>query len=148
MIRFQRQPEFERPLQSARKKAVECFALAQKYLRGHPDQPVADLDGGKLDKIIPCVENLRLSRFRGFLHHSQPAYRGTLLRDRPVCRSLTREKRNMYRTTNVLQVAVAVTLLGSVAIAQNQQKAPPPPMTFFVTSTPVGNGANLGGLAG
>jgi hypothetical protein len=55
---------------------------------------------------------------------------------------------NMHRTTNVLQVAVAVTLLGSVAIAQNQQKAPPPPMTFFVTSTPVGNGANLGGLAG
>jgi hypothetical protein len=27
-------------------------------------------------------------------------------------------------------------------------QAPPPPMTFFVTSTPIGKGGNLGGLAG
>src|SRR5262245_7460067 len=32
--------------------------------------------------------------------------------------------------------------------APPQQKQPPAPMTFFVTSTGVGNGANLGGLAG
>ena len=27
-------------------------------------------------------------------------------------------------------------------------QAPPPPMSFFVTSTPIGKGGNLGGLAG
>src|SRR6187455_3519221 len=32
--------------------------------------------------------------------------------------------------------------------AQAQQKQPPPPMTFFITSVGVGDGANLGGLAG
>lgn len=32
--------------------------------------------------------------------------------------------------------------------AAGQQKQPPAPMTFFVTSVGVGNGANLGGLAG
>jgi len=37
-----------------------------------------------------------------------------------------------------------VTLFGQAA----QQKQPPAPMTFFVTSVGVGNGANLGGLAG
>ena len=37
----------------------------------------------------------------------------------------------------------ALTLFG-----QQQQKQPPAPMTFFVTSTGAGNGANLGGLAG
>ncbi|HTR38083.1 MAG TPA: hypothetical protein VMH80_19375 [Bryobacteraceae bacterium] len=31
---------------------------------------------------------------------------------------------------------------------QGQQKGPPPPMSFFVTSTGVGKGANLGGLSG
>ena len=31
---------------------------------------------------------------------------------------------------------------------QGQAKQPPQPMSFFVTSTGVGNGANLGGLAG
>jgi hypothetical protein len=39
--------------------------------------------------------------------------------------------------------------LSAVAIfAQAQQKQPPAPMTFFVTSVGLGNGANLGGLAG
>ena len=39
--------------------------------------------------------------------------------------------------------------LGAVALfAQAQQKQAPAPMTFFITSTGVGNGANLGGLAG
>ena len=37
-----------------------------------------------------------------------------------------------------------VTLFGQAA----QQKQPPAPMTFFVTSVGGGNGANLGGLAG
>src|SRR6187455_1653448 len=32
--------------------------------------------------------------------------------------------------------------------AQAQQKQPPPPMTFFITSVGVGDGGNLGGLAG
>lgn len=32
--------------------------------------------------------------------------------------------------------------------AAGQQKQPPAPMTFFVTSVGMGNGANLGGLAG
>jgi hypothetical protein len=32
--------------------------------------------------------------------------------------------------------------------AAGQQKQPPAPMTFFVTSVGLGNGANLGGLAG
>ncbi len=36
----------------------------------------------------------------------------------------------------------------SLALAQNDAKAPPPPMSFFITSAGSGNGANLGGLAG
>jgi len=45
----------------------------------------------------------------------------------------------------------AVLLLCSpAAIGQQpkQAKAPPQPMSFFVTSTPKGSGANYGGLAG
>jgi hypothetical protein len=34
------------------------------------------------------------------------------------------------------------------AAPQAQQKQPPPPMTFFITSVGVGDGANLGGIAG
>jgi len=47
-------------------------------------------------------------------------------------------------------VPTAVLLGGtSFAFAQDkQQKAPPPPMSFFVTSVGKGDGANLGGLAG
>ena len=40
----------------------------------------------------------------------------------------------------IMTLALAST---SLALAQDQA-----PMTFFVTSTPIGNGANLGGLAG
>ena len=40
---------------------------------------------------------------------------------------------------------MAATMFGQ---APPQQKQPPAPMTFFVTSTGAGNGANLGGLAG
>jgi hypothetical protein len=39
----------------------------------------------------------------------------------------------------------AATMFGQVPA---QQKQPPAPMTFFVTSVGVGNGGNLGGLAG
>lgn len=39
-------------------------------------------------------------------------------------------------------------LTAAVAFAQNAQKQARAPMTFFITSTGVGNGANLGGLAG
>jgi hypothetical protein len=45
--------------------------------------------------------------------------------------------------------AIALSVLGSsLALAQAQQQQQPQPMTFFVTSVPIGNGANLGGLAG
>jgi hypothetical protein len=69
-----------------------------------------------------------------------------------------------FRTTCV---AAALAMTGAaVAIAEARQQAPatpaqgqpaapaqgrgqtPPPMTFFVTSAPVGKGGNLGGLAG
>jgi hypothetical protein len=43
-------------------------------------------------------------------------------------------------------------LAGSLAIAQDKgkggPKGPPPPMSFFITSAPKGDGANYGGLAG
>lgn len=43
----------------------------------------------------------------------------------------------------------AALLAGSyIAFAQAPATAPPPPMTFFVTSVGKGQGANLGGLAG
>ena len=54
-------------------------------------------------------------------------------------------------------IVLAVTLtLAAVACAQAQQTppqpapapAPPQPMSFFVTSVGLGDGANLGGLAG
>ncbi len=41
-----------------------------------------------------------------------------------------------------------LTLAAAAAFAQNAQKQARAPMTFFLTSTGVGNGANLGGLAG
>ena len=44
--------------------------------------------------------------------------------------------------------AFTILVLGSNLALAQQPKAPPPPMTFFVTSVGVGNGANLGGLAG
>jgi hypothetical protein len=44
---------------------------------------------------------------------------------------------------------VGTAVLGStLVIAQQRQAGPPPPMTFFVTSVGLGDGANLGGLAG
>jgi hypothetical protein len=52
----------------------------------------------------------------------------------------------MRRGLFVLAAAAAI-VAGSVLAAQRQGGAPPP-MGFFVTSTAVGNGANLGGLQG
>jgi hypothetical protein len=44
---------------------------------------------------------------------------------------------------------VLLALPSSLALAQqNDGKAPPQPMSFFITSAGSGNGANLGGLAG
>src|SRR5437764_4855648 len=39
-------------------------------------------------------------------------------------------------------------LFGQAQPPQAQQKQPPAPMTFFITSVGLGHGANLGGLAG
>jgi hypothetical protein len=44
--------------------------------------------------------------------------------------------------------AYAAFATAAFAQAPAQQKAPPPPMSFFVTSAGKGQGANLGGLAG
>jgi hypothetical protein len=49
----------------------------------------------------------------------------------------------MQKASLVIGVAVACTSYGAVA-----QQAPPEPMSFFVTSVGIGDGANLGGLAG
>ncbi len=46
-----------------------------------------------------------------------------------------------------LITSLAAVVCSSTLIAQ-QQKQAPPPMSFFVTSVGVGDGANLGGLAG
>jgi hypothetical protein len=48
---------------------------------------------------------------------------------------------------NKLYTAVSVFVLGAIPMAA-QQKQPPQPMTFFVTSVGGGDGANYGGLAG
>jgi len=45
------------------------------------------------------------------------------------------------------RIPVLLALTASAVFAQ-QQKQPPAPMTFFVTSIGMGDGANLGGLAG
>ena len=54
------------------------------------------------------------------------------------------------KTTRLISGLLMFLVLGSsFAMAQqNQNKAPPQPMGFFITSTGFGNGANLGGLAG
>jgi hypothetical protein len=50
----------------------------------------------------------------------------------------------------VVFAVITMSILGaSLAVAQQQQQqGPPPAMTFFVTSVPIGNGGNLGGIAG
>jgi hypothetical protein len=54
-------------------------------------------------------------------------------------------------TGNLVRAALLVLIGCSSIFAQNAPpaaQAPPAPMTFFVTSVGLGNGANLGGLAG
>src|SRR5688572_21833214 len=48
----------------------------------------------------------------------------------------------------VLSLAVLAAAFASEATAQNQPQPPQQPMSFFVTSTSIGDGGNLGGLAG
>lgn len=52
--------------------------------------------------------------------------------------------------SRILFGATALLALGApLAMAQGgDKKGPPPPMSFFVTSTPKGDGANYGGVAG
>ena len=53
------------------------------------------------------------------------------------------------RGRSLAAAAIAATAVaGAAAAQQQQQQAPPPPMGFFITSVGLGNGANLGGLAG
>lgn len=55
----------------------------------------------------------------------------------------------MKRIPVQIAAGAACLALGSVfALAQQQAQGPQHPMTFFITSTPIGHGANLGGLAG
>jgi len=55
------------------------------------------------------------------------------------------------RNTRIMVGAAALLLAASTAFGQAKDgkgKAPPPPMSFFVTSVGLGKGADLGGLAG
>ena len=55
------------------------------------------------------------------------------------------------RGRSLAVAAIAATAVAGAAAAQQQQPpapSPPPPMGFFITSVGLGNGANLGGLAG
>ncbi|MGE3510224.1 MAG: lectin [Vicinamibacterales bacterium] len=53
------------------------------------------------------------------------------------------------RSTRHVIVALAAAVVGSAYLAHaQQQQQPPQPMSFFITSVGLGNGANLGGLAG
>jgi hypothetical protein len=51
-------------------------------------------------------------------------------------------------TKRSLLVTVSLALSASSAIAQPPQQGPQQPMSFFITSKAVGDGGNLGGLAG
>lgn len=48
----------------------------------------------------------------------------------------------------VVVLSAMVTAPSVVSVQGQQQQAPAQPMSFFITSTSMGNGANLGGLAG
>jgi hypothetical protein len=55
----------------------------------------------------------------------------------------------MKTTRRISGLLMFLVIGSSFAMAQpNQNKAPQQPMSFFITSTGSGNGANLGGLAG
>jgi hypothetical protein len=48
----------------------------------------------------------------------------------------------------VLAAAGAIAVGSALSLSAQNPPPPPAPMTFFITSTPVGDGANLGGLQG
>ena len=58
------------------------------------------------------------------------------------------EERSLGKMRWLLTVLAASFLLASCFLLAQQETAPKHPMTFFVTSTPIGDGGNLGGLAG
>ncbi|MGH9256193.1 MAG: lectin [Vicinamibacterales bacterium] len=47
-----------------------------------------------------------------------------------------------------IAVVLSEVLITPAALGQGQAQMPAQPMSFFITSTPIGDGANLGGLAG
>ena len=51
----------------------------------------------------------------------------------------------MKQTLNAFGIAA---LAATTLVAQAPPAAPPQPMSYFITSTPIGKGADLGGLAG
>ena len=55
----------------------------------------------------------------------------------------------MSKTIRIFTAASLLALGSSAVFAQGGgQQGPPPPMSFFITSTPKGDGANYGGIAG
>ena len=55
----------------------------------------------------------------------------------------------MRKTLGLSAAIVLAAVLATPAVqGQGQAQMPAQPMSFFITSTPVGNGANFGGLAG
>jgi hypothetical protein len=54
----------------------------------------------------------------------------------------------MSKTRSLIVGFTAPSLLASCLLLAQQTPAPRHPMTFFVTSAPIGDGGNLGGLAG
>jgi len=54
----------------------------------------------------------------------------------------------MSKTRSLIVAFIAPSLLASCLLLAQQKPVPQHPMTFFVTSTPIGDGGNLGGLAG
>lgn len=51
-------------------------------------------------------------------------------------------------TVSMGMLALSAALSGQAVAAQPDPNAPPPPMGFFITSVGLGDGGNLGGLAG
>src|ERR687892_358528 len=49
---------------------------------------------------------------------------------------------------SLIAAAFAVVIAAIVSVAAQPQQQPPQPMSFFVTSVGLGDGANLGGIAG
>ena len=52
------------------------------------------------------------------------------------------------RSSRLAVIGLAAAVAGSTYMARAQQPAPQQPMSFFITSVGLGQGANLGGIAG